>query len=213
LKKFKPFSRIKGENYNDLEELNFKELEPTYTHQCLFKLSEMGILKFLISTNVDNFHVRSGFKRISENGNLSELHGNLFIEECGNCLKEFKRDEIVRLLNIGIFEHQTNRVCESCGEKSLRDIIVNFGNDYSHVPSLEKQYDTAWSHCLKSDLIVVLGSSLSLGETYDLIDDCLEKGGKLIICNKQKTPKDHLAEITIHMDCDKFMEEVMKFYP
>eukprot|EP01080_Neovahlkampfia_damariscottae_P005503 gene5503-9320_t len=204
--------RVKGEEYTKLEDLNFASLEPSFTHKSLFELSEKQILKFLISTNVDNLHCKSGFKRISENGNLCEMHGNLFIEECGNCLKEFKRDFMVRNEQNGIFEHQTDRLCENCGTKSLRDVIVNFGNDYTHVPSLEKQYDAAWSHCLKSDLIIVLGSSLSLTETYDLIDDCLNKGGKLIICNKQNTPKDTMASITIHSDCDKFMKEIMKYY-
>lgn len=38
------------------------------------------------------------------------------------------------------------RYCE-CGGP-LRDIIVNFGNTFEHVPSMEDQHDAAWVHCL-----------------------------------------------------------------
>merc|ERR1711879_574099 len=99
----------------------------------------------------------------------------------------------------------TKKTCEKCGKQALRDIIVNFGNTVEHVPSMESQYDLAWVNSIKADLFLVLGSSLSVPTACDLPDYCVEKGGKVVIVNKQRTPKDDSAALLIHAPCDTVM--------
>lgn len=52
-----------------------------YKHLFCFALT--GKVKFVISQNIDGLHLRSGIPR----DNLAELHGNMFVEQCGKCGK------------------------------------------------------------------------------------------------------------------------------
>ncbi|XP_013807449.1 NAD-dependent protein deacylase sirtuin-6 isoform X2 [Apteryx mantelli] len=69
----------------------FENARPSKTHMALLGLQRVGILKFLVSQNVDGLHVRSGFPR----DKLAELHGNMFVEECVKCGKGKLRDTIL----------------------------------------------------------------------------------------------------------------------
>jgi hypothetical protein len=60
---------------------------PTYSHYAMVELMNKGILKHVVSTNVDGLHRRSGIPK----DKLSELHGNAYKEYCSKCSKEHLR--------------------------------------------------------------------------------------------------------------------------
>ena len=47
----------------------------------------MGVLKFLISQNIDGLHLKSGIKE----ENLAEFHGNMTLVRCLECNKRHKK--------------------------------------------------------------------------------------------------------------------------
>ncbi|KAJ4835093.1 ditrans,polycis-polyprenyl diphosphate synthase [Turnera subulata] len=61
--------------------LPFHRAMPSITHMTLVELERAGIVKFIISQNVDGLHLRSGIPREK----LAELHGNSFMEACPSC--------------------------------------------------------------------------------------------------------------------------------
>ena len=61
---------------------------PTKCHMSMVKLMEEGLLKHVISQNIDGLHRRSGIPAEK----LSEVHGNTNLEHCLKCGEEYLRD-------------------------------------------------------------------------------------------------------------------------
>ena len=60
---------------------DFNEAIPTVTHMAIMKLVEKQKVKYVVSQNIDGLHLRSNLRRKY----LSELHGNMFTEQCNSC--------------------------------------------------------------------------------------------------------------------------------
>ena len=66
----------------------FETSAPNPGHYALAELEQVGVLKCLITQNVDNFHRAAGSR------NVAEIHGNFFLFRCINCNSRFSEDEI-----------------------------------------------------------------------------------------------------------------------
>ncbi|KAL1534101.1 ditrans,polycis-polyprenyl diphosphate synthase [Salvia divinorum] len=176
--------------------LPFHRATPSTTHMALVEFEKAGILKFLISQNVDGLHLRSGIQREK----LSELHGDSFMEQCSSCGAEYVRD--FEIETIGLKE--TTRRCSKagCGAK-LRDTVLDWEDALP-----PKEMDPAAKHCKMADLVLCLGTSLQITPACNLPLKCLKGGGKIVIVNLQKTPKDKKASLVIHERVDEVMTGV-----
>ncbi|KAH8871151.1 NAD-dependent protein deacetylase sirtuin-7, partial [Schistosoma japonicum] len=83
--------------------------KPTFTHMAIKVLVDEGYVRHVVSQNVDGLHVRSGLKREK----LSELHGNLFIEQCIACEHAvFRTFDVAETTSRS--HHFTGRICPRC---------------------------------------------------------------------------------------------------
>ncbi|XP_062452402.1 NAD-dependent protein deacylase sirtuin-6 isoform X2 [Rhea pennata] len=105
----------------------FENAKPSKTHMALLGLQRVGILKFLVSQNVDGLHVRSGFPR----DKLAELHGNMFVEECMKCGKGKLRDTILDWED-SLPERDLTLADEACRKA---DLSVTLGTSLQIKPS------------------------------------------------------------------------------
>jgi NAD-dependent deacetylase len=144
----------------------FTSVEPNAGHQAIVELQNLGKLKFLISQNVDNLHLRSGIR--SEL--LAELHGNVTKLRCKRCQTQIDK-------SLGIDN------C-SCGG-SLVSSVVNFGD-----PLPQKDLEESFRHSGHCDLLVVVGSSLVVSPANDMPKVALRSGARLVIINQGETPMD-----------------------
>ncbi|XWS51736.1 hypothetical protein CRYUN_Cryun11dG0009000 [Craigia yunnanensis] len=177
--------------------LPFHRAMPSMTHMALVELEKAGILKFVISQNIDGLHLRSGIPREK----LAELHGNSFMETCPLCGAEYLRDFEVETIGL----KETSRRCsdEKCGAK-LRDTVLDWEDALP-----PKEMNLAEKHCRMGDVVLCLGTSLQITPACNLPLKSLRGGGKIVIVNLQKTPKDKKASLVIHGFVDKVIAGVI----
>lgn len=68
--------------------ISFNDAVPTKTHMALKKLIDEDFVQYIITQNIDGLHLKSGVIR----KHIAELHGNMFIEQCNLCEKQFIRN-------------------------------------------------------------------------------------------------------------------------
>jgi len=146
-------------------------VEPNAGHLAIAELQKLDKLKFLISQNVDNLHLKSGIRPDS----LAELHGNIARLRCSRCEKTVDR-----------VEGQPRCPCGGALVKS----VVDFGES---LPL--KDLMLSYEHARKSDLFVVVGSSLVVTPAADMPREALLRGSKLVIINQGETPFDRVASL------------------
>jgi len=83
--------------------------------------------------------------------------------------------------------------------------LVNFGENLP-----EKPLEDGWEHSRKSDLCLVLGSSLTVSPACSMPKLVAKMKRNLVIVNMQHTPLDDRASLRVYGKCDEFMQLVMK---
>ncbi|XP_048764192.1 NAD-dependent protein deacetylase Sirt6-like [Ostrea edulis] len=197
------------------------DLRPTYTHEALLKLVELGYIKYVISQNTDGLHRLSGIQESM----ISELHGNAFLEKCEKCGKRYEKNTRCKAQSTSVppkvcerchINHRTGGVCmnQKCGGY-LMNTIINFG-DYLE----EDVLGNAVHHAERADLVITLGSTLQVSPANSLVE-MGEKPTRLVICNRQGTPYDavccdmeedgrSMLGSRVFGDCDKLMSDIMR---
>jgi NAD-dependent deacetylase len=136
-------SRIKyWEQRLDMEK-SLSVAKPNAGHKSLAKLHELGILKALITQNIDGLHEESGIPKEK----IIEIHGNTRRVRCMSCKKLISWEEAQAMIDAG----DRAPVC-SCGG-FLKPDTVSFGQA---MPVEQTQRAALLSS--KSDVFIVVGS-------------------------------------------------------
>ena len=185
--------------------ISFEQAVPTKTHLAILALQQCGMVKYLVSQNIDGLHVRSGYPR----SRMSELHGNMFVEKCEKCFHEYFRRYPVSTMT----QKPTGNMCTQKGKRGinncrgkLRDTILDWEDSLPVPDLLEAEIESR-----KADLSICLGTTLQIVPSGKIpLLTLKNKTGKLVIINLQKTKYDKKASLLIHHYVDVVMEGVMK---
>lgn len=150
--------------------------QPSIVHRVLSELERRGIIKTIITQNIDMLHQKAGSK------NVIEVHGSPQEHSCLACGKKYTYEYVAVLLR-----KEDVPTCNECGGLIKPDII--FYGELLKQDVIEKAIEES----SKADLLLVLGSTLVVQPAASLPLYTIENGGYLVIVNNMETPLDGYA--------------------
>jgi len=175
------FKRNPQAFYNWMRPLARKVLfaSPNPAHYALAELETAGYLKAIITQNIDMLHSRAGSREVYE------LHGHLRRATCIECFATYEAEPII----LDFMQDGQVPRCPACGGVLKPDVIL-FGEQLP-----VRELLAARQASRRSDLMLVIGSSLQVAPAGDLPLMIKERGGSLIVINYQETHVDDVADV------------------
>lgn len=157
------------------------EARPNPAHYALAELEEMGILKGVITQNVDDLHREAGTK------NIIELHGNIFRVRCTSCTY---RENLKASGRVREFVNSEDIPrCPRCGSL-LRPDVVWFGE-----PLPRDALERAFRLAEKADTVIVVGTSGLVYPAAYIPYIVKEHGGRVIEVNVERSGITPIADV------------------
>jgi NAD-dependent deacetylase len=188
-------SRIRyWEQRLDMEK-SLSTAKPNIGHLSLAKLHELGILKALITQNIDGLHEESGIPKQK----IIELHGNTRRVRCMSCKKLISWNEAQDMIDRG----DKAPVCSCSGY--FKPDTISFGQT---MPVEETREASMLSS--KSDVFIVVGSTLLVQPAALMPEYAKNAGAFLVIINLSKTPYDKDCDVLIRGKAGPVLKSIVE---
>ena len=170
------------------------DAEPNPAHLALTRLQKLGILKTIITQNIDGLHHRAG------SSSIYEIHGTLNSLTCVQCYQQYPSSEFIQpYLEAGVIPR-----CRRCGGLLKPDVILF----EEQLP--REVWRKAEEEVRKCDLMIVVGSSLEVNPVAQLPYKVVAQGGKLVIVNKQPTYMNSRADVVFNKDAAEVLPQIIE---
>ena len=168
--------------------------KPNAGHKAIAKLYKLGILKTLITQNIDGLHQASGIPE----DKIIELHGNTRRVRCMSCKKLITWEKAQGMLDTGNLAPEC-----SCGGY-LKPDTISFGQT---MPVEETQKAAMLSS--KSDVFIVVGSTLLVQPASLMPEYAKNAGAFLVIINLSETPYDSVCDVLIKGKAGNILKQII----
>ncbi len=170
-----------------------EDKEPNPAHTALAELEGRGMLKGVITQNIDRLHRKAGSKKVVE------VHGTVETSSCLDCNESYKLEEVETL-----FDDEEIARCKSCNGSVKPDVVL-FGEMLPEEEIFEAQQLAS-----AADLMLCIGSSLVVQPVASLPALTAQSGGKIAIITKSETPYDSNAAVCMDGDVAEDMQAVLQ---
>lgn len=161
---------------------DFTDKQPNLGHLALARWEQAGLLRAVITQNIDGLHQDAG------NQDVVELHGTSRFVACLDCGYRCVADEMVRQFVVA----DAVPPCPAC-QGRLKHATISFGQSLS-----AEVLERAISLVAECDLLLAMGSSLVVEPAASLPRLAKQQGARLVIVNRDPTPQDELADVVVH---------------
>ncbi len=165
----------------------FAAARPSTGHKALTALTQAGVLRGVITQNIDNLHQDAGLVP----ARLIEIHGNTRYATCIDCGLYHSIDSVAES-----FAQSGGQApeCLSCRGR-VKTATISFGQAMpEHAMTLAVQWAQA------ADLFLCLGSSLTVYPAANLPLIAARSGATLVIINREETPLDGYADLVVRAE-------------
>ena len=168
--------------------------QPNAAHLALAELEDAGLVKTIVTQNIDALHQKAGSKHVVE------LHGTWRTLSCTACFKKFASDPYLQQF----IEAGKIPLCPSCNGILKPDVIL-FGEQLPQTAWYQAQQET-----LQCDLMLVAGSSLEVLPVAGLPIQAIDHGAHLIVINNTPTYVNVRADVVLMDDVAAILPEIAK---
>jgi NAD-dependent protein deacetylase/lipoamidase len=167
--------------------------QPNAAHEAIAELEQRGMIRGVVTQNVDRLHRRAGSR------NVIEVHGSIEWSVCPECRGRTQIDRVIEMLA----EHAGAPECPACIAPLKPDVVL-FGE---MLP--EDAIGDAYALAAEADLIVCVGSSLEVFPVASLPGMTRDGGGRVALVTQGPTPYDDDAEVKLTGDVVDELSAVM----
>lgn len=169
--------------------------EPNPGHLAVVDLERQERLHLVATQNIDGLHQRAG----NDPALVVELHGTMREAMCLDCGDRGPMEPVLDRLRAG----EDDPDCRRCGGV-LKSATISFGQ------SLVME-DLARAHraALECDLLLAVGSTLTVSPACDLVPVAAGAGAAVVIVNAQPTPYDGIAGAVVRAPISDVLPELV----
>jgi NAD-dependent deacetylase len=162
---------------------------PHAGHFALAEMEELGILKYLITQNIDNLHLMAGSKKVAE------IHGNATKLRCVKCNTRYARDDIS-------FDEIPPR-CPRCHGIIKTDTVM-FGE-----PIPLDVLEVCQREANRADCMLTVGTSAFVYPAAGIPLEIRRNGGMLVEVNLYESELTQLCEVSLRGKAGEILPELL----
>jgi NAD-dependent deacetylase len=167
-----------------------RRAQPNPGHHALVQMEAAGLLRYLITQNVDNLHRRAGSQQ------LAEIHGNSTLVRCIQCTSR------APLADVPV--DRLPPLCPRCGGM-LKIDTVSFGE-----PIPPDVLDVCFRETQRCDCMLVAGTSATVYPAAWFPMQVRERGGHLIEVNLYESELTPLCTVSLRGKSGEILPQLLE---